>query len=111
MTTISVSDCKVDNGYLSEFVNVNYKKLPMETEMKNDELLTDQGKESSAELLQRKILVLTDELNEMKNFMAVKMRTQVIKFYHTPKVFYEVKFTGTIINGLFALMHHYRRKS
>ena len=82
MTSISVADCQVDGGYLSEFCNVHYKSLPLETEPKVDEKLeSEKSPKNSDEHLKIKISGLTQELNEMKEFMADKMKKQVIKNY------------------------------
>ena len=104
MTSISVADCMVDRGYLAEFCNVNYKNLPLQNESpeiiteKNDEKLNDEKKskephkeiartsslpseisknKDSEDELRSRIFGLTKELNDMKQFMAEKMRKQV----------------------------------
>ena len=89
MTSISVADCKEDRGYLSDFCNVHFKPLPLDTEdhleMKPE---SSKGNEMSTDELKTKITGLTKELNEMKEFMADKMKKQVKMMCH---IFYERK--------------------
>lgn len=81
MPSISVADCKEDGGYLSEFCNIHFKSLPLDTESQIDDYTSskDNRSRSSEDHLKTKITGLTQELNEMKEFMADKMKKQVFK--------------------------------
>ena len=79
MTTISIADCLTDNGYLSEFANVDFHPLPhaklQETEQTEE---TKDNPEDDPEDLKTQISHLTRELTDMKAFMAEKLKQQVI---------------------------------
>ena len=84
MTSISIADCVADNGYLSEFANVDFHPLPHTNSTPDNEMPVETNTNSenldisdNSEDLKSQISDLTRELNGMKAFMAEKLKQQV----------------------------------